>query len=387
MEIKGVYNEKTYKEEKNKKYAPDVNLSHFTTAGKYLQGGQKGEAPRYAFKPKKTPKQVEEKFLIDLKAMAQEDFYKSAEKTIRVIRQYFPVYYIDLKSVNESHLTSTDHYKPSGKYSIDGKLEGDTLKVDISQGSTYSHTSYDVETTRKSVNRKEYYSTITGTAWVGNFAQKFYETDSVDESMLISADEIMQDAMFDWYKPSYFVGSDSRYELLQILLFPIWRVECDFNGHTYVNYVSDIAASKILYLELSSEGKKVLEEKKLEEQKRKEENERLQRKEKMIDNISLYSCIAAGCLFLLSVLIHLFSTGSSPVQNGEGYCGFLIAHLSTFGKLMTTILGGFSLVAVIPYIIGFKTYNKKVACVFYILASLIVVVDLVLYITSWIKLA
>lgn len=387
MEIKGVYNEKTYKEEKNKKYAPDVNLSHFTTAGQYLQGGKEGEAPRYAFKPKKTPEQVKQKFLIDLKVMAQKEFYNSAEKTIKVIRQYFPVYYIDLRSIKESHLTSTRHYKPSGEYSIDGKLEGDTLKVDISQGSTYSHTSYDIETTRKSVDRREYYSTITGTAWVGNFAEKFYETDSTDESMLISAEEIMQDTMFDWYKPSYFVGSDSSYELLQILLFPIWRVECDFNGHTYVNYVSDVADSKILYLELSSAGKNILEEKKLEEQKIKAEKERLKHKEKLMDNISFYLCMVAGFFLLISVLVHLFSTASNPVKNGDGYCGFLIAHLSTLGKLLTTFLGGFSLIASIPYIIGFKTLNKKAACVFNILTILIVIVDLVLYITSLVKLS
>lgn len=62
--------------------------------------------------------------------------------------------------------------------------------------------------------------------------------------------------MFDPGKPSYILGSDASYELLQVLLFPVWRVECDFNEHTYINYVSDVAQSKVVYLELSQEEQK-----------------------------------------------------------------------------------------------------------------------------------
>lgn len=275
MEIKSVYNENKYKEEKDKEYGPKVRLTG--TAGKYLKETQKEKIPHYAFRPKKSPKQVKDDFLITLKsAKASEDFYNSASKTIRVTRQYFTVYYIDVHSIPESHLASTRHYKPSGKYSIDGKLEGDTLKVDISQGSTYSHTSYDVVTTRKTINKKDYYSYT----YLEDFSKKLYNTTAVDESSLISAEEIMQDQLFDPGKPSYIFGSDASYELIQVLLFPVWRVECDFNEHTYVNYVSDVAQSKVVYLELSQEEQKRLAEEKYQEQLKEQHKKQQQEKEK-----------------------------------------------------------------------------------------------------------
>lgn len=187
------------------------------------------------------------------------EFYNSAVKTIRVIRQYFPVNYINVHSVPDSRWVEKRHYNPSGEYSIDGKLEGDTLKVDVSQGSTYSHSTYDRETFTRDVNKKKYYEDIHTYFW--QFSEKFFETNEVDESALMPAEELMQDSMFSYNSPRYILGRDASYKLLQVLLFPIWRVECDFDGHTYVNYVSDVAPSKILYLELSQEEQARREEK------------------------------------------------------------------------------------------------------------------------------
>lgn len=265
MEIKGVYNEKTYKKEKDKEYGPDKYfIIASKTAGQFLQETKEEKVPYYVFRPRKTLDEVKEEFLRGLKAKASVDFYNSAVKTIRVIRQYFPVNYIDVHSVADSNLVETRHYKPSGEYSIDGKLEGDTLKVDVSQGSTYSHSTYERETTTKYVNQKKYYNDISGP--LHRFSKKLFETNEVDESALIPAEELMKDAMFSYTSPRYILGRDASYNLLQVLLFPIWRVECDFNGHTYVNYVSDVANSEIVYLELSQEEQtKIIEEKRKKE--------------------------------------------------------------------------------------------------------------------------
>lgn len=57
MEINGVYNEKTYKKEKE--YGPKRNyVMEHTTAGQFLQNAKKEEAPYYAFRPHKTVEQV-----------------------------------------------------------------------------------------------------------------------------------------------------------------------------------------------------------------------------------------------------------------------------------------------------------------------------------------
>lgn len=374
MQIKGVYDEKKYKEEKDKQYGQKVILTG--TAGKYLKETQKEKIPHYAFRPKKSPEQVKDDFLIALKsAKASEDFYNSASKTIRVTRQYFTVYYIDVHSLPESHLTSTKHYKPSGEYTIDGKLEGDTLKVDISQGSTYSHTSYDVVTTRKTINKKDYYSYT----YLEDFSQNLYNTTAVDESSLISAEEIMQDQMFDPGKPSYILGSDASYELLQVLLFPVWRVECDFNEHTYVNYVSDVSQSKVVYLELSQEEQKRLAEEKYQEQLKEQHKKQQQEKEKKILGSM---CKSFGITFVISLLVHLFT--NKVASKGLGYCGFLIAHLGTFGGLITTILCGFGVIGIILGIIALIKNTKayKLSLSLYITADCIIILDIILYIIS-----
>lgn len=383
MEIKGKYEEDKYsqelkkrQEEANKRYEPGILFYEETTAGEFLNEKNTLDVPCYAFKPKKNWESVKETFLSDLRSKVDDDFFDSATKTIRVIREYFSVNYVDVRSVSESHLNSTKHYKPSGEYTIDGKLEDDTLKVGIRQGSTYSHTTYDISTSRKYVNSKKYYAHAVEKATcftckiVGDFADKFYCVDDVDESSLITAEEIMQDKLLTHAEPKSFLGSSADFTHLQILLFPIWRVEIDFNNHTYVNYVSDVAPSDILFYEPSSEMLK-----------QKEEESVRKLKENELNNIAnIFIWMALG-IFGISLLVHFF-TGNISTQ-GLGYCGFLVAHLGNFfGGFLTFICGGFSLVGAMVGLISLCIKKSKVKLIVAILANLLIIADLVLYITS-----
>lgn len=388
MEIKGKYEEYKYsqelkkrKEEADKRYGPGILSYEFgTTAGKFLNKKNTLDVPCYAFKPKKSYESVKETFLNDLRPKVEDDFFDSATKTIRVIREYFSVNYVDVKSVTESHLTSTKHYKPSGEYTIDGKLDGDKLKVNVSQGSTYSHTTYDISTSRKYVNSKKYYApavektTCFRCKIVGDFADKFYCTDDVDESSLITAEEIMNDKLLTHSEPKSFFGSSASFTHLQILLFPIWRVEIDFNNHTYINYVSDVAPSDILFYEPSSEMLK-------QEAEERAKIELIVKRKNKFNNLSnVLFGIALG-IFGISLLAH-FLTGNVSTQ-GLGYCGFLVAHLGNFfGGFLTFICGGFSLVGAIVDLISLCIKNSKVKLLFILFAHILIIADLVLYIIS-----
>ena len=91
------------------------------------------------------------------------------------------------------------------------------------------------------------------------FNSKFYSTVDSDSSNLVTADDIIDDSLLqnmgaNFYRhPTY--GSVKNYELHQILLFPLWRVEVKFNNNIYVNYVSDIDKSEVVYYNKSQEAK------------------------------------------------------------------------------------------------------------------------------------
>lgn len=93
-------------------------------------------------------------------------------------------------------------------------------------------------------------------------------------------------------------------------------------------------------------------------------------------------CKSFGIAFVISLLVHLFT--NKVASKGLGYCGFLIAHLGTFGGLITTILCGFGVIGIILGIIALIKNTKayKLSLSLYITADCIIILDIILYTIS-----
>lgn len=343
MEIKGAYSEQSQKTETPKTnivedYAPSVLPERNLSAGNFLK--QQKDGVGFAFRFQKTEEQVRNEFFENMPKDASEKFVDSAKKSLKISRAYLPVEYFTVTLYEKLGIESTRHYGTTG-YTAKGSVDGDTLKVDVSPTKGVTHTTYDIVTDTHKAKDKIYYTRFDEDLKV--FSSKFYSTEDTDASNLASADEIMNDlvlpcrgAMF-YHHPTY--GSPKKWDIHQILLFPLWIIEVTLDDKVYVNYYSDIDNSQIAYYNRSTKHIAEFE-------KEKQAYSRL----KTITGAVIYSvmvCIA------ISLLIHFF--GSTTAADSKEYSGWLYRTLGGFGMLLT-LAGGFSLIGYVISIVGFVLY-------------------------------
>lgn len=356
MKISDNFAEKYYDsfvEDESKKYGPELDISKYTktTAGKFLEERNTSRIPCVAYAPKRDKKEVENAFLRDLynlKSSVDIKFINSANDTIKVTRQYFPANLVE----------------------VDGK--------------------------------KEYWSTINSKEYLGGFSSVFIPAIDSENATPIAAKDIMDDDIFSYHSPEYF-ETNGKANLLEIHLFPIWRVEVEYNNHTYVNYVSDVVSdSKILYADFTTEAlaqikkderrdlidqelNQKMDEWKAKEIKKSKSGKFLSSALDKIDGLLYFSAIG---LFIISWIMHII-TGNVASQ-GSGYCGFLVDNLGTFiGGFFTYFCAGFSLIGAMFWFIGFAFWNKNkeiAHLITMIVTNAVIIADIVLYVLSVIEL-
>lgn len=346
MEIKGAYSEYDKKELGSdivEDYAPN-----FIPYGKNLTAGmffKKQSAEKcFAFRSLKTEEQVKEEFLNSIPKDSSDAFVKAAKETIKIYRTYLPVEYFTVTQYEKTSLESTKHYKTTG-YTATGRVSGNSVNVDVSENKEYSHTTYDFVSQTQKAKDKIYYTDLDKDLKI--FKSKFYSTSDSDASNLVSADEIMEDSLLptlgaNSYRHKMY-GSVKNYELHQILLFPLWRVEVTLNNNIYVNYVSDIEKSKIAYYNRSTKAK----EKELADL---EKEKKTYKKLKKLAEVIL---TVVGILMVISVLIHFFC--STTAADSDNYGGLLCRAFGGFGVFLT-LIGGFSFIGYMLFIAGLVNY-------------------------------
>lgn len=326
-------------EEKNKKRTPNLRtLKLLNDFGKYLEETKDGKVQRFVFKPIKTEQQVKDDFLKKLESVGSAQFIEAAKSNIKVSCVYFPVNYVELSSKSVTHYETTDHYVPDGNYSLDGKLENDTLTVNVSQGKTYSHSTTDSWTTHENAYGKAYASMCQGICdrkqlsfyFLEEFDSAFYKTAGYSEKDIASIDDVKDCNYFkDEGAERNGKLSDYKFRELQILWFPVWKVEVNLGGRIYENYVSDITdTSKIKYLDENTETI----------------NEREAIRER---SFRFWNFISWGAvLVILSYILHL--AFGKAVNTGVGYAGLFVKLMGKdIGSPLNKVLAGFSCIGTI----------------------------------------
>ncbi len=325
--------------EGNKKRYPNLrNKKILGNFGKYLEETKDGEVQRFVFKPIKTEQQVKDDFLKKLESVGSPQFIESAKSNIKVSCQYFPVNYAELISKTVTHYETTDHYVPDGNFSLDGKLEDDKLTVNVSQGKTYSHSTTSSWTTHEDAYGKAYSSMCQGICdrkqlsfnFLEEFDDVFYKTAGYSEKDIASIDDVKD---CDYFKDEGAEWNgrlgDYKFKELQILWFPVWKVEVKHDRYIYENYVSDITdASKIIYLDENAE---ILNEK-----------ETIRERSFRFWNFVSWGAV----LIMLSYILHL--AFGKAVNTGVGYAGLFVKLMGKdIGSPLNKVLAGFTFIGTI----------------------------------------
>ncbi len=201
----------------------------------------------FALKPLNSKQKIKQNFIDQLRELKffDESIIAYIDKTDSerlVKKEYFDVFYCKVLNATYRHTSNETHYRKTGEYSMTASTSSDETTYDISpkyESYTKFSTSYD----SKSVKRLVYCSQLD---------KAFYSTDAIDQSRLAEGDELRGLA---YYESNNFrslaaktVGAESVEDLtlIQVLLFPIWKIEFRFEGENYSAYLSDISGKMIL---------------------------------------------------------------------------------------------------------------------------------------------
>lgn len=199
----------------------------------------------FAIKPLNTADKIKHNFLRQLKKL--KFFDKSiidyidkidSEKLVKL--QYFDVFFCKVLKYTYETKSTISHYKKTGEYTVETSDDGKTYDV------TPKYERY--TTSLSVVHSKDANELI----HCSQFDKGFYITKAIDQSLLVSDEDLPG---LDYYESENVnnvaalelkAESVKELQLIQILLFPIWKIEFEFDGEKYSTYLSDVSGKMIL---------------------------------------------------------------------------------------------------------------------------------------------
>lgn len=189
----------------------------------------------YAFRFQKTEQQVIEEYLNNISKDADEEFLAAAKETIKVKRVYFPVRYVQPKGKVVEKQKAYGHYETTG-YKGTGEIKNNKVDVKLSEVKSFKTDGYSTTTEVK--------ETFDIPKYLSHLSEDFYYTHKVDMNSVVLLEQISDYYVISPIKNvTYYSGlfdeDGYRYEMLQLLFFPLWHIEVKYNNKYYYTEVSD----------------------------------------------------------------------------------------------------------------------------------------------------
>jgi|GEM_PF-1156129 len=200
----------------------------------------------FAFKPLNSKEKIKENFLNQLKKLKifEESLIShideiESERLVKLV--YFDVFYC---KVSEASYVKTKRsyssYKKPGEYTIEVSDDGRTYSVTpkYERYSTTKSSTYTIKEDRL--------------IYCSKFSRTFYSTKAVDQTRLVNDDDLPgleyeeSKDIISLAEKELKAVSIKGLELVQVLLFPIWKIEFEYDGGNYFTYISDFSGEMVL---------------------------------------------------------------------------------------------------------------------------------------------
>lgn len=247
---------KNIKDSENKASANNINSQKDFFVTNYVKVDCREFAQysdkQFVIKEKLNANLAKKKFLSELKKQkfCDKSFLQSAQN-VSMSLAYFPVFYIHVDNYTQRIYCKDDIKKQTG-VNIKASYKEGSLSVESSP--SYSTVGYkDSSFDRKFEVNKNIHAnvfTMKDNPFFSTLQREGAELNTENSSIDIYVDKSGTDNYILKALSKYYMKNvvDATYEILQVVYFPVWVSEVEFNGKTYKSFVSDCKRNSILSL-------------------------------------------------------------------------------------------------------------------------------------------